>query len=298
MAKDPVLAPCLRTLRKQFNENCPSRDTSSDGWISDQRHKTLVSDHNPDSNGAVRALDVDKDLNTPGLTMAKVIAAICKSRDKRIKYIIFNGKITVKDSNLQKWKKYTGSNPHDKHAHFSVVSGKWLYTDISPFTWPEDPQQILQPESQQLPLVNLPIAVPTPTDPGANAIPTPAPPPVASSVPPPEATVGENALPAATGEAPPPNKFDAFVPQIDTAKAWLTRLTAGTAVGTALAWFFKLPEWLQIGLFGLMVVLIVGGIIMFIKYHKQIFEYVTGMNTLRATNGIGDPVINGRPPSD
>jgi hypothetical protein len=292
MAKDPVLAPCLRTLRKQFNENCPGRDTSSDGWIGDAKHAKTKSEHNPNAEGIVRALDVDKDLNTPGITLKQVVDAICASRDKRVKYIIFNGKITVAGSDLQKWKKYTGRNAHTQHAHFSVFDGKSIH-DASPWAFP-----VLQPESQ-LPPVTLPVAIPTPQPTGANAIAAaPAPTPFASSAPPTEATVGENALPAATGEAPPPNKFDAFVPQIDTAKAWLTRLTAGTAVGTALAWFFKLPEWLQIGLFGILVILIVGGIIMFIKYHKQIFEYVTGMNTLRATNGIGDPVINGRPPSD
>lgn len=93
-----------------------------------------------------------------------------------------------------------------------------------------------------------------------------------------------------------PNKFQAFVPQIDTAKAWIKRVTAGTFAGSVLAYLGDLPQWLQIGLFGLLVLVVAGSIVMFVKYHSQIFAYVTSMNTLRATDGVHDPVISAPTP--
>lgn len=106
-------------------------------------------------------------------------------------------------------------------------------------------------------------------------------------------------LPAEPAQQPfVAEKFNAFLPQIDTAKAWVKRATAGTGVGAVLAFVFKLPEWLQIGLFSLLVIIVVGAIVMFVMYHKEIFGYVTKMNTLRATDGVNDPVIVGKPPTD
>lgn len=95
-----------------------------------------------------------------------------------------------------------------------------------------------------------------------------------------------------------PEKFNAFVPQIDTAKAWIKRATAGTMLGTVATFVFGMPQWLQIGLFSMLVIIVIGGIVMFVMYHKEIFAYVTKMNTLRATDGVNDPVIVGKPPTD
>lgn len=91
-------------------------------------------------------------------------------------------------------------------------------------------------------------------------------------------------------------KFDAFVPQIDTAKGWLKRGIATVLGANVAARFAGLPEWMQMGLFGLLVLIIIGAIVMFIMYHKEIFAYVTKMNTLRATEDTGSPVIVGKPP--
>jgi hypothetical protein len=298
MAKPWRLAESLKQLRKQVNTAYPARDTSSDGSIGDQAHSSRASDHNP-SNGVVNAVDIDRDLNTPGVTMQQVVNAICESRDPRVKYIIFNKKITVQNSDLQKWKKYTGSNPHDKHAHISVFNVKSLFDDASPWALPQVPQT----ESQQDPPSPAPVVIPTPVSiAGANATVTPAPTPFASSATP-TAEKSEEALPSAATGGDNPNsgdssRFDAFVPQINTAKAWLRNTFAGTSIGAALAVIFGLPEWLQIGLFALLMILIIGGLFMFFKYHKDIFAYVTKMNTIRATDGSGDPVVAGRPPGD
>ena len=51
------------TLRNQINLQWPYRDRRSDGWIGDARHqKNRLSDHNPDKNGIVHAIDIDENM--------------------------------------------------------------------------------------------------------------------------------------------------------------------------------------------------------------------------------------------
>jgi len=139
----PVLTKALTSLRSGFNTAFPTRDKSSDGWIGDTAHQAEVSGHNPDDTAGVaaeysdadliaevRAIDVDKDLNVPGVTMYDVIRRILATPADvaRLRYIIFcppsgplgAGVPTIWSRNTG-WKpvKYVGSNPHDKHAHFS-----------------------------------------------------------------------------------------------------------------------------------------------------------------------------------
>ena len=52
------LAKSLETLRQQIDQLAPNRDKDNDGWIGDTSHQTRKSEHNPDSNGVVRALDI------------------------------------------------------------------------------------------------------------------------------------------------------------------------------------------------------------------------------------------------
>jgi len=129
-----ILVPCLVSLRNEFNAVAPGRDRASDGSIGDPAHAQTSSDHNPDETGVtpyedadsrneVHAIDVDKDLNTPGWTMEKAVEIIVKrhrsGRDDRLQNVIFNRRIW---SRSWGWtaREYTGSNPHDKHAHFSA----------------------------------------------------------------------------------------------------------------------------------------------------------------------------------
>lgn len=128
-----ILVPCLVTLRSEFNTIAPTRDKGSDGSVGDEAHSLSVSDHNPDETGnvpirdadktnEVHAIDVDKDLNVPGLTMEEVVQfllARCRSgAETRLRYIIFNRRIWSASTGW-KQEKYTGANPHDHHAHFS-----------------------------------------------------------------------------------------------------------------------------------------------------------------------------------
>ena len=126
------IAESLKQLRKQINEAYPNRDKSSDGGIGDASHASRNSDHNPwvkDSHGVgvVTAIDIDEDLAPDIHTIEALVTAIRNSRDPRVKYIIYEKRITVSGSNLQRWKAYTGKNPHNHHAHISVNSDPKLY---------------------------------------------------------------------------------------------------------------------------------------------------------------------------
>ena len=112
-------------LRLQVDDSYPDRDRTSDGWIGDTRHQARPSHHNPDANGIVRAVDIDRDLSgasKPDLMpdLADQIRICAKRGDKRIAYIIFNGRIASPRS-LWRWRAYKGINPHVKHCHVSFT---------------------------------------------------------------------------------------------------------------------------------------------------------------------------------
>jgi hypothetical protein len=120
-------------LREQIDDEYPDRDRKSDGWIADSRHLAKGnSDHIP-QNGIVRAIDVDADLNAhkeETYALVEKIRKCAKRGDKRIKYIIYDGKIM---SPILNWKrrKYSGPNPHKSHFHISFTTlgdkdGSWF----------------------------------------------------------------------------------------------------------------------------------------------------------------------------
>lgn len=85
--------------------------------------------------------------------------------------------------------------------------------------------------------------------------------------------------------------FAAMIPQIDTAKKYLKRTFSGSVCATIAAAALGLPLWIQIALAVLVLVIVIGGIFLFVRYYKDIFAFVTAMNTLRATQGADNPVL-------
>lgn len=107
-------------LREQIDDCYPERDRRSDGTIGDFRHQHTKSDHNPDAQGWVRALDIDADLAAHKSEMAYLADQLRRNarKDKRISYLIYNNKI-ASPKTLWRWVKYRGINPHKSHLHIS-----------------------------------------------------------------------------------------------------------------------------------------------------------------------------------
>jgi hypothetical protein len=121
MAK-PRLSKAAGQLRSEINAKYPKRDKRSDGWIGDKKHRARKSDHNPDKNGWVRAIDIDSDLTKcstkESWLLAETIKSLAVKGDKRISYIIHQHKICSRRQNWA-WRVYKGSNPHVSHMHIS-----------------------------------------------------------------------------------------------------------------------------------------------------------------------------------
>lgn len=121
-------------LREQIDDDYPNRDRRSDGWIADARHIAKGnSDHIPDSRGIVRALDIDADLGAhkeEAFALVEKLRKLAKQGDKRIAYLIYEGRIASPILNW-KWRKYRGANPHKSHFHISFTTlgdkdGRWF----------------------------------------------------------------------------------------------------------------------------------------------------------------------------
>lgn len=123
-------AKSLLTLRDQYNALYPKRSKVSDGTIGDAAHQAGQSDHNPDKNGVVRALDVTHDPDN-GLDIGVEAHKLVDSDDPRIYYIIANGRIWGYPT--KKWTDYNGPDKHFNHMHISVVSDPELYDSTKPW---------------------------------------------------------------------------------------------------------------------------------------------------------------------
>ena len=122
----PKLCKAGIQLREQIDDCFPERSRASDGWVADARHIAAgTSDHIPDAySGIVRAIDVSRNLSgakEPDLMpyLADQIRIAARS-DKRISYVIFNGRIASARLGFR-WRKYRGSNPHKSHCHISFT---------------------------------------------------------------------------------------------------------------------------------------------------------------------------------
>lgn len=122
------LARSLERLRAQINALAPGRSKASDGTIGDAAHASRKSDHNPDADGVVRAMDITHD-PASGCDCNAIAASLVASRDPRIQYIIWNRRIVNREVSPWVWRPYPGSNPHDKHIHISVDEKPALYDD-------------------------------------------------------------------------------------------------------------------------------------------------------------------------
>lgn len=130
------LVASLRKLMGEVDAMAPRRSRASDGTIGDSAHSSRKSDHNPEPDGTVDACDITHD-PAHGADMESVYQTIVASRDRRVKYIIWRRTITSGNAGPSPWvrRRYSGSNPHDKHMHVSVLdayqddTAAWLEED-------------------------------------------------------------------------------------------------------------------------------------------------------------------------
>jgi len=112
------LAESLKKLQAQINQMAPGRSKVSDGTIGDAAHAARDSDHNPNEQGIVAAIDVTHDPSggCDGQILSRSLIA-----DSRVKYVIFNSQIWK--ARTGQWEFYggKGKNPHDHHVHVSVT---------------------------------------------------------------------------------------------------------------------------------------------------------------------------------
>ena len=126
------VAKSLLTLRDQINAMAPGRSTSSDGTIGDAAHQATNSDHNPNADGVVTAMDITHD-PSHGVDAGKLAEMLRVSRDQRIKYVISQRRIFSSKVSPWQWRPYTGVSPHTEHVHISVDADRSLYDDTRPW---------------------------------------------------------------------------------------------------------------------------------------------------------------------
>jgi hypothetical protein len=106
--------PAAIAVLRQATALRPKRKKASDGLLPSAAHiqQSPNSDHNTGY-----AVDLTHD---PENDIDCVELFIKLQEDKRVKYLIFQGRIWSQTNGVSK---YTGSNPHDKHLHISIKEG-------------------------------------------------------------------------------------------------------------------------------------------------------------------------------
>lgn len=306
------VAESLEKLRKQLNSAFPNRSKLSDGGIGDAKHASRSSDHNPwvkDKNGTgvVTARDFTHDPKN-GLDCNKLAEWLIESRDPRIKYIIWNHRILSSKNSPWKWRPYSGANAHTKHLHLSVNAEAKHYDN--PADWDLDiaisvpaPKPIILSDGEIDNLLSQNLQNSTArTEVAASPTPPQNPQiPVEPAVEPAQAvTAAETNVSVEDGKVKvqtnetnnfTPEKFDAFIPQIETGKSWMKWLIGMTGLGSITAWFANLPLPLQITFGVAFVGVVIGAVIMLIKYHEKVFQYVGLMNEQKADPTKNNPEI-------
>lgn len=126
------LARSLSTLRSEIVARYPGTTV----WtIGDQTHASGWSDHNPNSDSVVCAIDIKTD---GGLNLQRFVDHLVARPHRALKYVIYNRRIWSKTRASEGWRPYGGVNAHRDHVHVSVGTGPdgrstGPYDDTSPW---------------------------------------------------------------------------------------------------------------------------------------------------------------------
>lgn len=119
--------PAALAVLRQATALAPKRKKASDGLLPSAAHlkASPTSDHNTGL-----AVDLTHD-PAHGIDCETIFEKL--KEDERVKYLIFKGKIWSKEKSKLGNRRYTGSNPHNKHLHISINASH--ATDTSPWFW-------------------------------------------------------------------------------------------------------------------------------------------------------------------
>lgn len=137
--------PAAIAVLRQATAISPLRMKASDGLLPSNAHlkQSPTSDHNTGL-----AVDLTHDPKH-GIDCADIFEKL--KEDKRVKYLIFKGTIWSREKIKLGNRRYTGSNPHNKHLHISIESA--YSTDTSPwFWWMNQPKIVNQVVAKVLPV--------------------------------------------------------------------------------------------------------------------------------------------------
>ena len=119
--------PAAVAVLLQATAIAPLRTKASDGLLPSQAHihQNPNSDHNTG-----HAVDLTHDPKH-GIDCVEIFEKL--KEDKRVDYLIFQGKIWSKARAKEGNRNYTGSNKHNKHLHISIKPEH--AADTSPWFW-------------------------------------------------------------------------------------------------------------------------------------------------------------------
>ena len=136
--------PAAIAVLRQATAIAPLRMKASDGLLPSQAHikQTPTSDHNTGL-----AVDLTHDPKK-GIDCVDIFQKL--KEDKRVKYLIFKGKIWSVERAAEGDREYTGSNKHNTHLHISINEN--MGNDTSPwFWWMNQPKIINQIKAKTIP---------------------------------------------------------------------------------------------------------------------------------------------------
>ena len=119
--------PAALAVLRQATALSPKRKKASDGLLPSAAH--IKASPNSDHNTGL-AVDLTHDPKN-GIDCEEIFEKL--KEDKRVKYLIFKGKIWSREKSKLGNRRYTGSNPHNKHLHISIDSA--YSADTSPWFW-------------------------------------------------------------------------------------------------------------------------------------------------------------------
>ena len=146
--KKPVVgkaSPAAVALLRQATALAPKRLKASDGLLPSAAHlkASPTSDHNTGL-----AVDLTHDPDN-GINCEELFEKFKK--DIRVDYLIFQKKIWSRARRKEGNRRYSGSNPHNKHLHISIDSAH--RNDTSPwFSWLNEPKLLNQVKAKVKPI--------------------------------------------------------------------------------------------------------------------------------------------------